>query len=59
MENFIEEIKYIDTEPINTICPLMSIGMIRWNGTLTHCIGNKCQLWHQCKNKETHFTVSI
>lgn len=58
MENFIEEIKDVDAEPINTIYPILSIEMIRWN-RLAYCMGDKCQLWHQCKNKETYFAVSI
>lgn len=46
-----------------TICPLMSIRRIVWDGHIVHCFGEDCQWWHFCKKSDddevTHECDSI
>lgn len=32
----------------DTVCPLMSVERIVWDGHIVHCFGEYCQWWHFC-----------
>ena len=36
----------------NKVCPILSIGMIRFNGTIAKCVGRDCMWFGECDRKQ-------